>query len=317
MFNGSNANEPWEVFKLELLDFEATSIDNIQDVFFLENRDRDYAQSSVTLRCQYQPFDPIGDLGKFGFSILDQYAFTVAFSSMIEKLGRPIIIGDIIEVCPETAYDQNMNLVKKYLEVTDAGWSAEGYSPGWTPLLYRFTAQQLIPGQEHRDIIATVDKAKYGVDDSDFFKEIQQISIGNQTSSENIAKEAANAVPERGADPQEIASGTSQYQPATSPGTERGSYDGRDLLIEDGLPPDGQPYGEGYKLPDMDTAQDGDYFRLNYAPEMNVPARLYQFSLYKRKWIYIETDRRGEYSSHKPSAQKMLNSSTSQSLKTL
>ena len=71
---------------------------------------------------------------------------------MIEKLGRPIIIGDIIEVCPEMAYDQNMNLVKKYLEVTDAGWSAEGYTPGWTPLLYRFTAQQLIPGQEHRDI---------------------------------------------------------------------------------------------------------------------------------------------------------------------
>ena len=317
MFNGASSNEPWEVIKLELLDFEATSIDNIQDIFFLENRDRDYAQSSVTLRCQYQPFDPIGDLGKFGFNILDQYAFTVAFSSMIEKLGRPIIIGDIIEVCPEMAYDQNMNLVKKYLEVTDAGWSAEGYSPGWTPLLYRFTAQQLIPGQEHRDIIATVDKAKYGIDDSEFFKDIQQVVTDNLTSSENIAKEAANAVPERGQDPQEIASGMSQYQPSTVPGTDRGSYDGRDLLIEDGLPPDGKPYGEGFKLPDMDTAQDGDYFRLNYPPEMNVPSRLYQFSLYKRKWIYIETDRRGEYSSHKPSAQKMLTSNTAKSLKSL
>lgn len=316
-FNGSASNEPWEVSKLELLDYEATSIDNIQDVFFLENRDRDYSQSSIMLRCQYQPFDPIGDLGKFGFSILDQWAFTVSFSAMVEKLGRPLIIGDILEVCPEISYDQNMKLVKKYLEVTDTGWAAEGYSPGWTPLLFRFTGQQLVPGQEHRDIIATADKLKYGVDDSEFFKGIQQITTSNLTVSENINAEARNQVPERGSDPQEIASGTSLYQPATSPGDRKGSYDGRDLYIEDGLPPDGKPYGEGFALPDMDTAQDGEYFRLNYPPDLNVPSRLYQFSIFKRKWIYIETDRRGEYSSHKPSAQKILSSSTAKSIKSL
>jgi hypothetical protein len=154
------------------MDFEQTSIDNIQDIFFLENRDRAYSQSSQTIRCQYTPFDSIGDMGKFGFNILDQYTFTCSFSSMIEKLGRPVIIGDIIEVCPEIAYDQDMNLVKKYLEVTDAGWSAEGYSPGWTPLVYRFVAQQLIPGQEHRDIIKTVQEQKYTIDDSSFFSNI-------------------------------------------------------------------------------------------------------------------------------------------------
>ena len=313
MFNGLSSNEPWELVRIELMDYEQTSIDNIQDIFFLENRDRDYAQTSETIRCQYTPFDPLGDMGKFGFNILDQYAFTCAFSSMVEKLGRPIIIGDILEVCPEQAYDQNMNLVKKYLEVTDAGWSSEGYSPGWTPLIYRFTAQQLIPGQEHRDIIKSVEVQKYSIDDSDFFKGINQVQLDNLTSSENIQMAAKDAVPETGNDGgTTIASGTS-----TVAVPEKGSYDGRDLYVEDGLPPDGQPYEEGYKLPDMDTCQDGQYFRLIYDPKLNVPARLYQFSLYKRKWIYIETDRRAEYSSHKPSAQKMLSSSTAKSIKTL
>lgn len=316
MFAGSTLNEPWEIVRLELLDYETTSIDNVQDIFFLENRDRDYAQTSMTIRCQYSPFDPLGDMGKFGFNILDQYAFTCAFSSMVEKLGRPIIIGDVLEVCPEAAYDHNMNVVKKYLEVTDAGWSAEGYSPGWTPLIYRFTAQQLIPSQEHRDIIKTVAAQKYSIDDSDFFSGISQVITGNLTSSENIAVEAKNAVPETGSDSSTIASGTSLYTPDPIK-EKKGSYDGRDLYIEDGLPPDGKPYGEGYKLPDMDSCQDGEYFRLIYAPELKVPARLYQFSLYKRKWIYIETDRRAENSSHKPSAQKMLSSSTSKSLKAL
>ena len=314
MFNGTQVNEPWEVVRLELMDYEQTSLDNIQDIFFLENRDRDYAQVSETIRCQYTPFDPLGDMGKFGFNILDQYAFTCSFSSMVEKLGRPIIIGDILEVCPEAAYDQNMNVVKKYLEVTDAGWSSEGYSPGWTPLIYRFMGQQLIPGQEHRDIIKTVSQQKYSIDDSDFFKDInKQIITDTLTSTENIEQMAKDAVPETGKDGgTTIASGTSLYAGAEA----RGSYDGRDTYVEDGLPPDNLPYGEGYALPDMDTAKDGDYFRLLYAPELKVPPRLYQFSLYKRKWIYIETDRRGEYSSHKPSAQKMLSSNNSKSLKT-
>lgn len=311
MFNGSSLNESWEIVRLELLDYETTSIDNVQDIFFLENRDRDYAQTSMTIRCQYSPFDPLGDLGKFGFNILDQYAFTCAFSSMVEKLGRPIIIGDVLEVCPEAAYDQNMNVVKKYLEVTDAGWSAEGYSPGWTPLIYRFTAQQLIPSQEHRDIIKSSSKQKYAIDDSEFFSNIGQVVTGDLTSTENIEQMAKDAVPETGADTSNIASGTSLY-----PMEKIGSYDGKDLYVEDGLPPDGLPYGEGYKLPDMDTCQDGDYFRLLYAAELKVPARLYKFSLYKRKWIYIETDRRNENSSHKPSAQKVLSSTSAKSLKT-
>lgn len=314
MFAGISANEPWEVVRLELMDYEQTSLDNVQDIFFMENRDRDYAQSSETIRCQYQPFDPLGDMGKFGFNILDQYAFTCAFSAMVEKLGRPIIIGDILEVCPEAAYDQNMNVVKKYLEVTDAGWSSEGYSPGWTPLIYRFTAQQLIPGQEHRDIIKSVSAQKYSIDDSEFFHDIgKQVVTGNLTASENIEQLAKDAVPETGSDGgTTIASGTSLYAGAD----EKGSYDGRDIYVEDGLPPDNLPYGEGYQLPDMDAAKDGDYFRLLYAPELKIPPRLYRFSLYKRKWIYIETDRRGEYSSHKPSAQKMIMSNTAKSLKT-
>lgn len=316
MFQGTSVGEFWEIVRLELLDYEQTSIDNVQDIFFLENRDRDYAQSSVTVRCQYSPFDPLGDMGKFGFNILDQYAFTCAFSSMVEKLGRPIIIGDVLEVCPESAYDQNMNIVKKYLEVTDAGWSAEGYSPGWTPLIYRFTAQQLIPSQEHRDIIKTVEKQKYSIDDSEFFSNIAPVVTGNLTSSENIEQMAKDAVPELGADTSEIASGMSQYTPNPIKPKD-GSYDGRDLYIEDALPPDGAPYGEGYKLPDMDSCQDGEYFRLNYPPELKVPARLYQFSLYKRKWIYIETDRRAENSSHKPSMQKIFTSNTAKSLKSL
>jgi len=312
MFAGT-ASDSWEVNKLELLDYQATSIDNIEDTLFLENRDRDYSQISIPLKAHYSPFDAVGDLGKFGISILDQYIFTVSFAKMVELLGRPIIVGDVIEVTPELQYDQHLLPVKKYLEVTEAGWAAEGFTPGWRPVLYRFQAQQLLPSAEHKDLFGTPEQQKYAVDDSTFFAGIGQLETTPLTVTEDLGQQAVDAVPERGQDPQEIASGIPKI-PTKIPGG-IGEYDGRDTYIEDGLPPDGLPYGEGYKLPELTAAADGDYFRLNYPINLKIPPRLYRFSLYKNKWLYLETDRREEYISHKPSIAKIMRSPTRRSLK--
>jgi hypothetical protein len=311
MFNGVSVNEPWEIDKLELIDYQATHIDNIQDIFFLENRDRDYSQISSPLKCQYSPFDSVGDLGKFGLNILDQYIFTVSFAKMVESLGRPIVTGDILELPSESQYDHNLKPIKKYLEVTDTSWSAEGFSPQWKPLIYRFQAEQLIPSTEHRDILGTRDTA-LKVDDSTFLEGIQQIETVTLQSSENIQRDADSNVPEVGAQGQEIASGMAQKILNANERRE-GSYDGNDIYIEDAIPPDGIPYTEGYKLPV--TAVDGEYYRLLYPDYTKIPARLYKYSAIKNKWIYVETDRRGEYSSFKPSIRSMLRSTNKKSLK--
>jgi len=75
------------------------------------------------------------------------------------------------------------------------------------------------------------------------------------------------------------------------------------------------PYTEGYALPEASTAQDGAYFRLNYASNTRLPARLYKFSVVKNRWVFVEVDRRSVYSSLKPSLRKVLESPTSQSIR--
>ena len=85
---------------------------------------------------------------------------------------------------------------------------------------------------------------------------------------------------------------------------------GTDIYVEDGLPPDGTPYEEGFKLPDVSIVNDGAYYRLNYEPELKIPARLYKFSLAKNRWIFVETDKRGMNSSHKPSQREILERTT-------
>jgi hypothetical protein len=315
LFNGG-VSDYWEVVKLELIDYKATNLENIQDPLFMENRDRDYSTTSIQLKCQYQPLDSIGDLGKFGFSMMDQYTFTCSFARMIELLGRPIIIGDILEVTPEVQYDAELRPLKKFLEVTDCSWASEGYTPSWRPILYRFMGNQVMPSQETKDIFGTVEQQEYILDDGSFFNNIGQLDPTPLKVTETIKADILDAVPETGADTSSIAEGAPMI-PRPNDGSRpagAGQSDRRDMYIEDGLPPDGITYGEGYVLPDILTVHDGDYFRLNYVSELNVPPRLYRYSVVKHRWIYQETDMRQSYSSHKPSIRNALVSTTKKAI---
>ena len=307
VFTGLMSNQPWEVEKLELFDVESTRLDNIQDTILMENRDRDYANSSIQIKVAYQPIEAVSDLSKFGFQVADMYTFTTTFADMVAKLGRPIVVGDVIEIPGEIQYDHNLRPVRKFLEVNDVGWAADGFTTAWKPILYKFSGQQLIPSQEHRDIFGTVDTQKYVVDDGSFFDGIEQIQTAPLTITEKNAVDSEKLVPETGTNVRESASGRNRFN-------NKDSYDGDGLYVQDGLPPNGLPYDEGFKLPDVAGLQDGAYFRLNYAPELNIPARLYKFSIRKNKWIYVETDRRATVSSHKPSQLQILNATEKFSL---
>lgn len=293
-FSGAMTNQPWEISKLELFDYQATRLDDIQDTFLLENRDRDYAKQSVQLKVAYQPTDSISDLSKFGFSISESFTFTSSFAQMVKILGRPIVVGDVLELPSEMQYDHNLKPIRKFLEVSDTSWAADGYTANWRPIMYRFQASQLIPSQEHRDILGTADTQKFLVDDGQFFNGIEQIQTAPLTTSIKNAAEAAMEVPEKGTDILDIASGMNRFNTP-------GSYDGVGLYVEDGLPPDNLPYTEGYKLPDVAGVSDNAFFRLNYDPKLNIPARLYKFSSIKNKWIFVETDRRSVTNAMKPS----------------
>jgi hypothetical protein len=234
----------------------------------------------------------MSDMSKFGFSIQEQYIFTCSFAVMVGLIGRPIIIGDILELTPELAYDHNLRPLKKYLEVTESSWAAEGYTPAWLPILYRFTATQVLPAAENIDLFTTPAAQMYTVDDGTFLANISnQQNIPLKVTS-SIAADVATAVPQTGIDTSDVA-----ITEAEKVGN---------VYIENGLPPNGLPYTEGYSLPDPTTTQDGAYFRLLYAESLNIPPRLYRFSLAKNRWIYQETDLRQTYSSMKPSLRNAL-----------
>jgi hypothetical protein len=131
---------------------------NIQDLLFVENRDRKYDTSIYTLRGIYQKQDQDFDLSQFGLFLAAGTQFmTFHLNDIVETIGRKIIAGDVLELMHLKDYhslDQSVPFaIKRYYVVTDASWAAEGFSPTWYPHLWRVKLQPLVDSQEYKDIL--------------------------------------------------------------------------------------------------------------------------------------------------------------------
>lgn len=297
------ACDVWGVQALEMYDYSVTHISNIQDKILLENRDRDYSDSPVLLKGYYDIVAPQTDLSKFGFTWEDTYNIRVNFNSCVATLGRPIVVGDIIELPSETQYTPDLKPVKRFLEVTDVTWDASSYTPGWQPTMLMVTAKKALATQETQDIFGDLAKK---VDSSGLFDNDDGSKINYQDLSaidQTIAAEAKTRVPERGSEgsntirefsEQELTSATEQGFPHLG----KIGFKRRGLFVEDAMPQNGASYSEGPVLPSSPT--NGEYHRLTYEGlAKDVPARLYRWSQTKNRWIYLETDRRAQFNNQK------------------
>lgn len=309
-FNGITANEGWEVAELHLIEANQVSIDNIEDFVLLENRDRAYCRSSVLLKAQYDLLDVQTELARFGVNLPQTYIFTVNFAMMVKELGRPIVVGDVVELPGEVQYDANLRPVRKWLEVTDTAWSTEGYTVNWKPQLFKFYAEPILPSVEHKDLLGVPGQVNATQSDDDvLLNGFLQNDIAYK-AAEEIKQQATDAAPQDGADPQDVQSGMSLK-------AVKGSYDGRDLYAEDALPPDGASYTVGDTLPDVGTITDGHYHRQTYT---NVPIsirpadRLLRWFADVQRWRVIEVNRRNTPESHKKTVSKIMSSSEKRNL---
>lgn len=294
-FNGVAAGFQWEVVEIHLLEATQLSLDNIEDFVLLENRDRAYCRTSVMLKCTYDLLDVQTELAKFGINLPQTYIFTVSFTQMVKILGRPVVVGDIVELPGEVQYDPQLRPVRKWLEVTDCSWSTEGYTQNWRPNLFRFYAQPILPSVEHKDILGIPGQVNASQTDDDFLANGLLLNQQAFESTEAIKQASEDAVPQDGADPQDLQSGMPLKHI-------KGDYDGRDIYSEDAIPPDGAAYTTGDALPAPNTISDGHYHRQTYSavPQaIRPPERLLRWYADVSRWKVIEVNKRSIPESHK------------------
>lgn len=138
--------------------YDILSPTNIQDLLFLENRDRKYDDSIYRLRGHYNVANLDFDLSQFGLFLNNDVIFiNFHYNDMIDVMGRKLMVGDVLELPHLTDYHPLNETIpiglRRYYQITDANYSAEGFSPTWAYHLWRVKAEPLVDSQEFADIL--------------------------------------------------------------------------------------------------------------------------------------------------------------------
>jgi hypothetical protein len=270
----------------------------IQDLLFLENRDRKYADDIYIVRGIYNVQDADFNLSQFGMFLQNDTLFlTVHLNDMVERIGRKPMAGDVIEF-PHMKEDYSLDesipiALKRYYVVEDVNRAAEGFSQTWWPHLLRLKMKTMVDSQEFRDIIG--DAATEGS-----LASYMSTFNREKTINDQVVKQAEEDAPK---------SGFNYKQYYVAPIDERGNIRTDNVnttttstssdktvnavidspasshygfyLDGDGVAPNGHPAGFGISFPNSNIDK-GDYFlRTDFLPN-----RLFRYD--GARWVKIE-----------------------------
>jgi hypothetical protein len=276
----------------------------IQDLLFMENRDRRYEPDIYVIRGIYTLQDIDFNLSQFGLFLQnDNIMITFHLRSSVESLGRKLLAGDVIELPhqkDEYALDDSLVALKRFYVVQEVTRPATGYSQTWYPHLIRAKCAPLVNTQEFKEIFDRDSGAGDGSTLKDLLTSYQKdIEINEQIIAQALEDAGQSGYETRQlyvvpidkntglvdvADVSDVDADASVESIALDASMVLNSptkdyYVGY-LTPGDGKPPNGAPYGFGISFPS--TAVYGEFFlRTDYLPN-----RLFRYD--GRHWIKYE-----------------------------
>lgn len=280
--------------------YDSVKETNIQDMLFLENRDRKYDSSIYNLRGIYNVQDIDFDMSQFGLFLQNDTLFmTIPITSSVKVLGRKVMPGDVFEL-PHLKDEYALNdfnvALKRFYVVEDVNRAAEGFSATWYPHLYRVKLKQIYDSQEFKEILqkdAGAGDGKTLRDVLSTYEKEMQINNAVVAQAEANTKKAGYdttnlytlQVDDKGK-PELVTTDTSTLDTTThntltdriNQTPSKSGYDG--YLLGDGLAPNGEVFGFGISFPS--ASDKGDYFlRTDFLPN-----RLFRYD--GGRWIKME-----------------------------
>ena len=277
--------------------YDAVKETNIQDLLFLENRDRKYDENIYRMRGIYNVQDVDFDMSQFGLFLQNDTLFmTIPISYSVKTLGRKVMPGDVFEL-PHLKDEYALNdfnvALKRFYVVEDVNRASEGFSQTWWPHLLRLKMKSLVDSQEYRDILG--DAATEGSLASYMSTFNREKTINDQVVAQaeadapkagfNYKQYYVAPIDERGnirtdnvnTAEQRVSTDKTVNATIDTPASSHYGF----YLDGDGVAPNGSPAGFGISFPNANIDK-GDYFlRTDFLPN-----RLFRYD--GNRWIKIE-----------------------------
>lgn len=271
----------------------APSVTSIQDVLFLENRDRRYSDEVFELRGVYNVNDVDFDLKQFGFFLQNDTLFIeFHMNDSLAMLGRKFLSGDVIEL-PHMRDDAMLDggrATNKFYTVEDVNRAADGYSPTWWPHIYRVKVTPMAAAAEYDDILEKEALDPFGMGTGSTLRDLMSNAGREMAVNEEIVEAAIESVKGRNFETRHF---------YVMPGDET-TFQKPWIFAGDGIPPNGIPALRGNSFPSQ--PEDGSY----YLRDDYWPATLFRFQ--EGAWRIQEYDyRESEWSQAHATLKKFIN----------
>lgn len=275
---------------------------SIQDVLFMENRDRHYSEDVYVIRGIYQLQDIDFNLSQFGLFLQnDTVMITFHLKGSYDALGRKLMSGDVIELPhqkDEYALDDSIVALKRFYVVQDVSRPANGYSQTWFPHLLKAKCIPLVDSQEFKEIF----DSDAGAGDNSTLRDLLSTYQKNIDINQQIMDQAESDAPQSGyntksyfviptlanglidvANASDIDADASNEQAILDASAVLNSPNGTlylGYLTGDGIPPNGAPYNFGIVFPGS-PMRGQFHLRTDYMPN-----RLFRYD--GRNWVKYE-----------------------------
>lgn len=284
--------------------YDAVKETNIQDLLFLENRDRKYDEEIYRIRGHYNVQNIDFNLSQFGLFIdNDTIYMTVHINDFIKYVGRKPLSGDVVEL-PHLRDNFALNEYEiglpRYYVIEDVGRASEGFSATWYPHLYRIKLKKITDAQQFADILDKPAVDANGDPTDKTLREILSTRAKELEINDAVILQAEADSPQSGYETRQFytlavdekgkttlnTSDTSSLDASITTITAlesnkrpvRTGYTG--FLVGDGFPQNGYDFGHGIQFPES-PGPDDFFLRTDFMPN-----RLFRFD--GTRWVKVE-----------------------------
>lgn len=137
-----------------------SKITDIGNYVWMETPDRKYSVDAISIPVVYQVQEGNMDMQIPGLFLFDTMDITMPYNMMVQRLGRKLMHGDVIELANLREFDfmdDTKECMNRFYVVQDAFKAARGFSHTWFSHIWTVRVVPLVDSPEFRDILGSKD----------------------------------------------------------------------------------------------------------------------------------------------------------------